>query len=357
MTKHKKDPETVHAEEIVTDTITEMEPEKAKTPTVPVNDISQLRRVYGDGFGTSGYAIRNAAPIMQDDGFLRQETWLRQVKATEIDTSETGVDELLEQGITQIRLAVTDLASFESLTNRDLAGRAIRLGIMLLALKKLARQKKLKWGAWATERIPFLGERNRQRYMQVAGREDAHAYAFLGIDRLYLLCVATESQVGKVEDPIGDFLRRHQIHFDPTSDFDLDEFKRSIDAAMQMDFLVSHGVEGADPELVRNLTLANVKVDKALATELKTLQQYGANPNDRLRDLTMTRGRIREPEEKIKTMDFNKLSINLIKTADVLLKDSEKLETVNAQLVLDLFKRLEILRRLLPVEASKEAAA
>jgi hypothetical protein len=319
-------------------------------------DITQLRLVHGSNYGTSGFGVVSAPPICPDDTYLAQETWLREV-AAEADLSAVDLERLLSSGRQHLQTAVIDFNSVEHLTGRDLTRRALRMGILTLGLKKLVKQKKGKWGAWATENLPFLGERNRQKYTQLGSRLDAHKYDFLGIERLYMLCVATDSYVGKEEDPIGSFLSRHNVMFDQNTDFDIDDFKRDIDVAMNMDLLSSKGIQGVDPALVKNLSLAKVKLDGSLMGELKTLQNYGGNINNRLRDLSQTRGKTRDLEEKEKTRNFNTLSIQLLKATEAFLKDTEKMETINTNLFMDLFQRLDVLRRLLVPETSEKAVA
>ncbi|MGO9137285.1 MAG: hypothetical protein ACLP9S_04790 [Syntrophales bacterium] len=341
---------------IETERIIDPEVEPCQAPAeARILDISHLRLVHGNNFGTSFNGVVSAPPICQDDTILAQETWLREV-AAEADLSAVDLERLLSSGKQHLQTAVVDFNSLEHVTGRDLTRRAIRMGVMIIGLKKLVKQKKEKWGAWASENLPFLGERNRQKYTQLGSRLDAHKYDFLGIERLYMLCVATDSYVGKEEDPIGNFLSRHNVAFDQNTDFDIDDFKRDIDVAMNMDLLSSKGIQGVDPALVKNLSLAKVRLDGSLMGELKTLQNYGGNINDRLRDLSQTRGKIRDLEEKEKTRNFNTLSIQLLKATEAFLKDREKMETINTNLFMDLFKRLDVLRQLLVPETSEKAA-
>jgi hypothetical protein len=365
MKKSRKEEEASQSEPIETNPSSLPVPEKIIEPgeepcrgrhDVGMIDITHLRLVHGNNFGTSFNGVVSAPPLCQDDTYLAQETWLREVGA-EASLSDADLDRLLSSGRTHLQTAVVDFNSLEHVTGRDLARRAIRMGIMTLGLKKLVKQKKGKWGVWATENLPFLGERNRQKYTQLGSRLDAHKYDFLGIERLYMLCVATEPNVGKEEDPIGSFLLRHNVAFDQNTDFDIDDFKRDIDVAMNMDLLSSKGIQGVDPALVKNLSLAKVKLDGSLMGELKTLQNYGGNINNRLRDLSQTRGKTRDLEEKEKTRNFNTLSIQLLKATEVFLKDREKMETINTNLFMDLFKRLDVLRLLLVPETSEKAAA
>ncbi len=89
----------------------------------------------------------------------------------------------------------------------------IQMGRMLLWMKQEVRAMKKKWGPWAKVNLPFLGERVRQQYLQLAKRPDAYGYGYLGKERL-LKAVRLTKDSG-AQDPIGDLLSENGLRFDP----------------------------------------------------------------------------------------------------------------------------------------------
>jgi len=78
--------------------------------------------------------------------------------------------------------------------------------------------------------LPFLGERVRQQYLQLAKRPDAHKYACLGKERVLRLIRFTKDS--EARDPIGDLLSESGLRFDPQGGTSVIEFGARVDAAL-----------------------------------------------------------------------------------------------------------------------------
>ena len=87
--------------------------------------------------------------------------------------------------------------------------------------------------------LPFLGKRNRQKFMRLAKRSDCHDYTHLGVDRLDVLCSLTEDSAE--EEPIKALFGKYDIPFDETSEVNMTEFRNQIDAAISNERLVKKG--------------------------------------------------------------------------------------------------------------------
>jgi len=245
---------------------------------------------------------------------------------------EVTLDEKIEKGIRHLR----DLADGHNLlinqTQKELAKKAIWLGKYLNSLKDLVRKKKEEpWGSWAEKNIPFISMRNRQKYMKIAKREDCHKYCYLGVERLDLLCSATEDI--KSSDPIGELFKSCQI--DPISAETLPDFKDRVDTAITKKKLESKGLS-FPYELIHDLTTQKVKFDKALIEKLTDIKESNGDPKKYLENLSMNGGkRSSEPDDKKRLQDFNTLANRLIKTIDYI-KEKELVSKVDK----DTFERL-----------------
>ncbi len=305
-------------------------------------DLAGLRLAHGDNFGVSGYGVTHYPPLVPSQNFLASETWLNDCRNSGRDASV-----LIREGLEHVKVEYADLNSLMSLARRDEADRAIRLGKIVNELKKQVRRSGMQWSVWAAGNLPFMGTRNRQNYQLLAVRLDCHRFKQLGIERLLVLCSVTDAQVGKVEDPIGLFLQQHNIQFNPTEEFDLVEFIRQVDAAVNMQKLLDKGLNNADTELVRAATLRQGKFEQSLIEELNTVNRCGGDVNARLRELSLPRGNRRETGISKRTSDFNTFSARLVDTVDYIIKHDDEIERIETQILRDLIARLRTLENLL----------
>ena len=323
-----------------------------RPPAIANIDLSHLRRMYGNDYGTSGYGVINTTPDFGNNNSLTVLTWINECQKADGDPKE-----LLEQGIGILREGFADFNSLKHLFGQYDAKWSIRLGELLLGQKELTRKAGLQWGKWAAESLPFIGKRTRETFMHLAKRQDCHQYAFLGVERLDVLCSATKGLKGT--DRIGDFMTRHGIIFNPAEEFNLDEFKQNVDAALGMDRLL-HNQLPADPVVVRALTVAGKEIDGKLIRKLKEIQQCSGSPDAYLRNLTVTSGQGTGnlDDEDQKAQDFNSLSNRLIETIDYLITEREaEIEKVDPDTFVKLLMKLEMLQKLTPINWKSDQAA
>ena len=275
--------------------------------------------------------------------------WLKKSK------EETGdLDEKIRAGV---ELARTEAANFNKLvhvTGKNMAERAFLMGAILLRLKALSRGSGLLWGVWAEKNLTFINKRNREKFMLLAKRKDCHQYAFLGVDRLELLCSATKDS--KDVNPIGELLGKYQISYDDKSEVNLVEFKLSIDSALNNEKLLRNGIT-ADLDVIKNLTQIGTEFDKSFVKKLKDIQDCGGNPQTYLGKLSMNRGEepLESKDEK-RLQDFNTLSNRLIKTIDFMFEDEDIIAMVDKATLEILFEKLTKLRGANTMTAMQQAA-
>lgn len=323
------------------------DPQSTGNPIVGSMDLAQLRLVYGDNYGTSGYGVVNANPGIATRPSMDMVAWLNNCKKDADDPKK-----LLSEGIEPLKTNIQDYNSFKSLFGRYDAEWSINLGSYLLVMKIMTSKAGLKWESWAEENLSFINTRNRQRMMLLAKRQDCHPYNFLGVDRLELLCAATaESQD---VDPIGSFMSRHGIVFKKDEDFVLEEFKDTVDTALNTERLSKGGIE-ADPALVKNLTLVGAKVDKSLVKRAKDVMDSGGDINKFLKTLSINKGKSStETDEEKRLQDFNSLANRLIATVDYILRYDEQWGRVDVKALSTLMKRLGTLQKVTPPADEKK---
>jgi hypothetical protein len=258
---------------------------------------------------------------------------------------EAATFSLIEEKIEAARAMVADLNLFVYNNSKQIAEKGIRLGRVLIELKSLVRKSDEAWEEWADEHLPFIGKRNRQKYMRLAKRQDCHPYTDLGVDRLDMLCSATKGDDG--EDPIGTLLKKYGIVVDETSEMDLDEFKGLVDVIVNKEKLEKHHIP-VGLELVNAITRNGRTLDDKILKRLSKVTQDGGNPEAFLKGLlTQEQKDENEPsgEEKLKN-SFNSLANKMIETVDHILKHPEQVSKIDW----DYFQRL--LQKLMELEAA-----
>jgi hypothetical protein len=324
-------------------------------PALPVIDamnLAQLRLMHGNDFGTSGYGIINVPEVTKSNSLVLL-TWQNNCQNEGMNPNE-----LLTEGIGLLKECYADFNSFKHLFGRYDAEWAIHLGNNLLQMKALAKKAGLLWEPWAAENLNFIGKRNRPNFMNLARRTDCHKYSFLGVDRLNILCSATVDFKDDTDDLIGAFMTKHNIVFDPTKEFDLDEFKVQIDTALNMERLLKNGVD-LDIEKVKKLTQSGKKFEKSFISKMKDIKESGGDINVFADNVAISGGQDAiEDEGEKRLQDFSTLSNRLIATIDYIVKEnSDEIEKIDAETFLRLQKKLEILQKLGNFNQTVEKAA
>lgn len=306
-----------------------------------------------ESLGTDSTAVIDVVIMNLEDIPVVQDTqigdWLKKTKEETRD-----LDEKIRSGV---ELARTEAANFNKLvhvTGKSLAERAFQIGAILIRLKALSRGSGLLWGIWAEKNLTFINKRNREKFMLLAKRKDCHRYAFLGVDRLEHLCSVTKEIKG--DDAIGPFLAKYEISFDEDAEVSLNEFKLSIDSALNAERLLQSGIT-ADLALVKNLTQRDIEFDRSFLRKLKDIQDCGGNPQTYLSNLSINRGEESVESEGAKRLqDFNTLSNRLIKTIDFLMEDEDNIVMVDKTTLDVLFEKLLKLRSSTSMPAMQQAA-
>jgi hypothetical protein len=236
------------------------------------------------------------------------------------------------------------------------------------------------WEQWAEQNLPFIGKRNRQKYMLLARRNDCHRYTDLGLERLEMLASTTKNDSDN-EDPIGAFMSKHGITVEETSELDLEEFKVQVDTALNREKLEKRGIN-VSPELVETATRQGKSFDKAQLKKLATIQRDGGNPEAYLRDPSSVRKQKEEaeppaeeecepPTEDVesestaeeegeppvedKVEKFKALADEMIQTVDDILQCPEQISKIDPDSIDELIEKLMELQTAATMNAEEAA--
>jgi hypothetical protein len=267
---------------------------------------------------------------------------------------EASSPDPIKEKIEEVRSMVTDYNLLFYRTDRDLAERAIKIGLTLHELKSQVKMSDERWELWAEENLPFIGKRNRQKYMLLAKRKDCHPYTDMGVDRLEALCSATKDLDG--ENPIGTLLSKYAIVVDETSDYDLDEFKAKIDSALNSEKLEKRNIP-VSFEVVDAVTRQGMSFDKKRLQELSTITKAGGDPEDHLRSLSMRGGKDESKTTgEVKLQDFNTLANRMIRTIEYILRSPEQFSMIDPNSLIKLIQKLIALQTAANIAVEQTAA-
>ncbi len=325
-----------------------------QSPTVGSMDLATLRRVYGDSYGTSGYGVIQSVPQPGRSNALALETWFNNTKLPDLNPQD-----VIMEGIELFKMQYADFNSITHVFGYQSAEMAIHLGKILIKLKSVARKTGEAWDSWAATNLPFIKTRTREKFMNLAKRYDCHRYSVLGSERLDILCSAKKDFQGDV-NPIGAFLAKHNIVFDPTKEFVVEEFTKQIDIALGCERVESKGFN-VPRDKVAALHKLGREVDQALIKSLTIARQSGGSPEAVFDRLILNGGKELQdstPEQRL--ADFNTAASRMLKTLDYIIENQDHVDLIDRetyQLLMEKLAEIQALRDMHSVELEQAATA
>jgi len=132
------------------------------------------------------------------------------------------------------------------------------------------------------------------------------------------------------------------------------EFRNQIDAAVSNERLIKKGLE-IDFSLVANAVNAKVGFDKALIKKLKDIKDCEGNPEKYVKTLTIGQGSEGSDAEGEKRLqDFNSLSARLVKTIDYIVINEDHLESLDRDIFVNLYKKIDELLKASKIEIEEK---
>jgi len=226
---------------------------------------------------------------------------------------------------------------------------AVQIGRVLLVLKKLVKACGLMWEPWTAENLKFMAPRTRQRNMQLANVRGIDKHLHFGVERLVLLDGATKGNDG--DDPIGDFLTKYNLGFDPAEEINLDAYKDAVDLALDHQRLTNADID-VDIESLKKFKADGKKVGASLINTLEIVKKMGNDPNDYL--LTAHDGDDDAINGKKKAQSFQKIAITLAGTIDWISNHEEFVKDVDVAKIDELATKLAALKALITASEAPE---
>jgi len=242
----------------------------------------------------------------------------------------------------------------------------IRLGLLFRYQKKLVKETGREWIEWFTENYDEKHLRSIQDFMALAEMPNIIRYAVFGKERLILI----RRQLGKKkgfnvdEDPIGDFLRKHEIRFDPETedagpedDGPIDSWRVDIDAAIAMEKIWRAERKqdlklDLDRGLIREIIGMNIPVNTGMIRDMMLLKRHGANVADYLQRRYVNGGGVEVPEAR--TIENNRMLEDIPKvvsrlrdTVKHLRENTDLIEKLKQDQIEDLEAQVSALRSML----------
>jgi len=321
-------------------------------------DLTQTEQPMTESFyymGTDSTAVNDIAFIETESSDAEAvDAWLS--KVVKPGKAQKRVKtQMIQSGIALTENLVAESNKIINVAAKNFADNAIIIGTICLKLKELNRGSGTPWEVMAEEKMPFLSTRNRQKFMMLAKRTDCHGLTHLGVDRMEKMCSVTKASEG--DNPIGTLLDKYQIPHDETSELDMADFKKSVDAAVASERLLKKDLE-VSFDSVKNAINAGVKVDKSMIGRLKDIQKCEGNPETLLEDLATNQG-AEDPGEAAKKRfkDFNTLSARLIKTVDYIIRATDYLDDLDDDTFVDLFNKIKELQVAANIDLEEEVEA
>jgi hypothetical protein len=147
------------------------------------------------------------------------------------------------------------------------------------------------WERWLVENYSKSFQRSSQNYKRLARVPNIVRWSVFGVVRLVnIVSVLDENATISKDpnsDPVGDFLRKYKLKFDPSVKKIPKEIKEDIAFAFASEMLANkHGIRGISNETLRAYLRENYKVNSDVIKLLKINQQLGKNLDEIMRELT-----------------------------------------------------------------------
>ena len=314
----------------------------------------------GDLLGADSTAVSTIHTVMVEDKgrMISGEEVLQQLDRYVADEHVYTKDEAkaeLKKGEDLLEQLSSRLNKAEAVNKAIVADIAILGGKSFLKMKVHCKAAGLYFGAYAAEHLSFISERTRQKWMQIARREDLHRYKVLGVEKMALLASETEKDVKTSSDPVGDLFCKYGLTFDSLSDVDIDVFQQEVDVALCAAKCEKEGIPVSKEEL-RELIEEGKKLDVRLLKELKLVRDSGGDVGVHLSNVILG-GPEDEDEDSItqRVLGFNKAAEKVKGSIQFILDHPEHVGHVTLDQIELLQDRLDQLRALIQDSTPAEA--
>ena len=248
--------------------------------------------------------------VSDDEGHLLNDLPLEtEVKAlcAELDEIDLDLEEDPDFWVRKIKDVTTRYASqinfAESISTGSVTKYRIRMGMLLIRLKYLVKKKrKQSWVQWFKENYDQRHFRSVQDYMGIAEIPNVIRYAVFGKERLLEIIRQLGDKSGA--DPIGDFLSKNGIDFNPETELDPVELRIKTDVAIGMRKLAKERLGEVSISKVEALVRAGMEIETKHIMDLKAIKKIRGDLKSRMDQIIAAGGKVETvvtPEGKAKS--------------------------------------------------------
>jgi len=224
----------------------------------------------------------------------------------------------------------------------------IRQGMLFNIMKALVKKTKgPKWTEWFCKNFDQREFRSVQDFMRLASVRNIIRYAVFGKERLLQILRQLSEEDRKTDDPIGTFIKRNGINFNPTEETDAQELKIDTDVAISYQRLLGAGIDTIPKDDVEAFVRDGKEIESAHVKDLLVAKNAGQDLVERFKAIVAADGKpepLMTPERKAE--GFKKTTDRFLKAMESAISDAEYLRQVNAEVIAALKEKLDQLEKL-----------
>jgi hypothetical protein len=224
----------------------------------------------------------------------------------------------------------------------------IRGGMIFIILKRMVKATKgPKWIEWFKEHFDGREFRSVRDYMRLAKIPGIIRYAVFGKEGLLQVERQLSEADKQTDDPIGAFITRNGINFNPTQEVDTQELRIETDIAISYEKLIKEDLD-IPKAMVEVLVRNGKEVESAHVRELKVAKEDRQDIVARFEEILAADGKVEPvmtPDRKAER--FKKKSDQFIKAMESAISDAEYRGQINAELINSLKETLQQLEEAL----------
>ena len=235
----------------------------------------------------------------------------------------------------------------ESRLNGTTTKYRIRQGMIFNIMKELVRKDSPSWIQWFKDNFDGREFRSVRDYMRLARIPGIIQFAWLGKERL----LQTDRQLSEAdkqtENPVGAFIGRNGVIFNPEEELDVQELRIETDIAINYEKLLNAGITEISKDMIDALVRNGKEIESVHITELKVTKDAKDNLVERFEELVASDGRVppnMTPDRK--AQGFKNTADRFIKAIENAIDDQDYRGQVNAEFIANLNEKLQQLERL-----------
>ena len=164
-------------------------------------------------------------------------------------------------------------------------------GTLLNIHKRHVKAAGLFWGEYLSDQLSGLSSRTVQEDIQLAEIHNIIRYVVFGKDRNLQIIRQLTDDEKKGDDPIGSFIRRNGIDFNPQEELDVKQLKIKTDTAINQQKLLKAGLD-IPMEQIETFVRGGSSVEKKLIDELEIRRDAGQDIDAAFKDAIAKKGKI-----------------------------------------------------------------